>query len=751
MDPHSLQLGHIVELLEEACFETALNNTTEAKKACFAAIKLLNGLLKEEIILPQTKPLLAYSLELYNKITSKGTAGFSFGEKLLWLGSKMHQCLFPPILCFENFTSLEMGPFSPVPNINVPKSFKAVYKPVSVENWTFEREILSTLYQDLLSNCSFVSAFLSIVASGNESALIQLVWPRKSSNSYKVSLNFNGCQRVVLANNELPFIPNSTRNLVIRSAAQRDLLWPAILEKAFLAILGNGYDFEGSNMAADIFVLTGWIPEIVLLKSGTLPENMAQLWDLHSKGKITLGLGTGNLSPELSRQLNLITDHDYVVENYDPVERKLHIKNPWATQNEASDRIVQLQESELVHVSYFYVNWDPLHLFKFQAKVHFINNVDPEDFTRLYRKPQFSLQNTSFSAQEIWLLLEKHLPIKEDLKTHIKVYQTVSGERVLVSSQYPETNKDDGSSNTRLQLVKLTLAPKSAYTVVIVSSSSGAFTMCSYNNIGPNFGPIKAKDKYANKLEPVSGEWKGPTLGGNWLLPSYVKNPQFDVEINSENTRLDMALFSSPEKAVNMHFFFADKDDIGVSIRNFDKSKLVFSNDYTASFQHKEVEYLQKGHYKLVLSCFDNETAAKYDLYGLFSGPKDALKMTPIDSSLGLFLRTKRVMWNNSSRIKVPFTTKYYNTALTFHITHENSHFAASLESYRPAIRGSVFDEKSALPLRINELWNDSVYGVFVDCVVPAPTTCILLIERLEPGMGSCTVAGGGATAFDFE
>lgn len=748
MDPPNAQLGECVELLERAFFESSVGNVSSSKKACLAAIRVLNGLLEDPSSKHHIRSLLAYSLALYDKIAASGASHLTFSERLLWIGSKVHQRLFPPVLLFaENLDSMNLGPFSNAANIAFPERINASYSSVLVENWTSERAVLATLFQDLLSNCSFVSAFLSIVASGNEASLIGLVSPHSPAETYKVSLYFNGCKRVVLANNHLPMVANSGRNLVIRSTAQENLLWPAIVEKAFLTIMGNGYDFKGSNMAADIFVLTEWIPEIIVLKSGTLPENMAQLWDLHSKGKITLGVGTGPLSKELSQNLNMITDHDYVVDNYDPYERKLHIKNPWAQQGNIDDRIVQLHETKLVHVSYFYINWDPSHLFKYTSKVHFVN-LGSEDRTRLYEKPQFALENTTSLAQEVWLLLEKHLPIKDDLRTHIKVYQTTCGEKVLVPAQYTHLNTADANSNTRLQLLKCTLEPESAYTAVIVSSSNGAFTLSSYNNIGASFGASKAKEKHPNKLGTIAGEWKGASLGGNWLLASYIQNPQYDVEIRRQTTDLDLALFSAPERPVNIHLFYADEADTGVPIRNFDKSKLVFSNDYTSGFHHHSVSNLQPGHYKMVLSCFDTETAAKFDLIGLFSGPKDAISVNPIDTALGLFLRRKSVLWDNCNRIKVPFTTQYFNSALRFHILHENSHFLGSLESYRPAIRGSVFDENTALPIQINELWNDSIYGIFLNCTIAQPTRCVLLIERLEPGMGSCTVAIGGATSF---
>jgi calpain-7 len=85
-----------------------------------------------------------------------------------------------------------------------------------------------------------------------------------SNGKYIVRLNFNGCWRKVVIDDHLP-LSNSHRLLHVIDRRQPGLLWPALIEKAYLKIRG-GYDFPGSNSCSDLWTLTGWIPEQVRLQ-----------------------------------------------------------------------------------------------------------------------------------------------------------------------------------------------------------------------------------------------------------------------------------------------------------------------------------------------------------------------------------------------------------------------------------------------------------------------------------------------------
>ena len=107
--------------------------------------------------------------------------------------------------------------------------------------------------------------------------------------------------------------------------------------------MGNGYNFSGSNMANDAYVLSGWLPQIIKLSNGQLPSNINDLWRLRTQGKVTMGIGTGTLSKQLSSQLHLVSGHDYVIDNIK--DGVITVKNPWL------DLRIELWKSRILIIS----------------------------------------------------------------------------------------------------------------------------------------------------------------------------------------------------------------------------------------------------------------------------------------------------------------------------------------------------------------------------------------------------------------
>lgn len=113
----------------------------------------------------------------------------------------------------------------------------------------------------------FVKLLASIIYPYDKSQ----IRPRVSKNGkYIFRLHFNGCFRKVVVDDRLPS-SNTTRSLHVIDRNNPQLLWPALIEKAYLKVRG-GYDFPGSNSGTDLWVLTGWIPEQVFLQRSASPH-----------------------------------------------------------------------------------------------------------------------------------------------------------------------------------------------------------------------------------------------------------------------------------------------------------------------------------------------------------------------------------------------------------------------------------------------------------------------------------------------
>lgn len=339
------------------------------------------------------------------------------------------------------------------------------------------------LVQDAATDCSVVASLCAGIARaerGHAKILRAVVYPydaeegspmMSKNGKYIARLNFNGCYRRVVIDDRLP-VSNTNRVIHVVDRRNPGLLWPALLEKAYLKVRG-GYNFPGSNSGTDLWIITGWIPEQVFLQSDELePERFwKRMSSAFNFGDVFVTMGTGKMSSRTERELGLASEHDYAVLDLREVDgqRLMLVKNPWCEgtswrgslkQDEPNklepdkqaiqDHLDELDsdtgpaqcsrdllnadeelspgtfwmdlDNVIQHFESIYLNWNP-GLFAHRQDIHFAwqlstsgpsNNKPRNRFASLTSHPQFTV--TPAKSGTIWVLLCRHFKnmVRED-------------------------------------------------------------------------------------------------------------------------------------------------------------------------------------------------------------------------------------------------------------------------------------------------------------------------------------------------
>lgn len=745
------ELGNVVYLLELCHYRYAYDDFQNSKKYCLSCIKILNKLVQlqspqfNEIINELSK----LTIVIYEKITneSKGKL-ISLNGKIIWIHSKVNGLIFPPVLnitsSLDTMNCMFPGKSDHLDQaLTVPSKINYLNKYITTSDWLTNKFDLENLYQDLLSNCSFVSAFISIALNDKHLLLVNSITPFHDNGDYKVKLYFNGSWRIVNIDNTLPIVDR--RSLIMKSSSNDNLYWPAFIEKAYLKVMGSGYNFNGSNHAYDIFTMLSWIPEIIYISNGQLPVVLQVALTYHSEGNALIGFGTGKVSPELCKQLGVVSNHDYSFKSFE--NGCLKLINPWLDGSDEQDSRVRLFY-DLNIFKYFYINWNPSSLFEHTSKTVFIYNVAGQSYNKTYKKPQYSLINRTQSPQKVWILLEKFLDLREaDVILQMHIYQTNFGEKVVCPVQYVCEN-ESSPANGNILLVKFEMKPMTSYTIVISSSTNSTYCLTLYHNICKDYKLEKARAKYTTAMPVIKDEWTNFTNGGPWNYSSYIDNPEYLFKVRKP-MKILISLFSDPKAFVNIHIFHSDRSDDYHKIKVYDRTSLIVEQKYNLEFQFLEVQ-LQPGSYKCIFSTFDRNTCP-FEVFVNHEESSEEFTIEKIPNNLGLFTTKSIYQWNNNNRLKIYLNIENFNLDLMIHLKSTDGNVPQRDTDYRPAIRGSVFNAKDSSPICINEDWSNCLYGTFIACSIYQPGTYILLVERFEQGEGNITISVGSNKKFSID
>ncbi|RYC64061.1 hypothetical protein CHU98_g2161 [Xylaria longipes] len=538
------------------------------------------------------------------------------------------------------------------------------------------------LVQDITTDCSVVAslcASMKHLRPGPTSILPALMFPVSSDGQPRIPENgryvfrmfFNGCFRKVVIDDRLPASSND-RTLYVVDRQNPSLIWPALVEKAYLKIRG-GYDFPGSNSGTDLGILTGWIPQQLFLQSDEVDRNATwrRIKNAYDFGDVVITLGTGHLSPDEEEALGLAGEHDYaVLDLSESLEnRKLLVKNPWCdglvwkgvgsasskTLSDADDHPVKLKpgsfwisfDDVMQNFESLYLNWNPS-LFTDRQDHHFAWQLPEANMIGSFaHNPQYSMKAERNS--QTWILLSRHFQ-DEELEISRKPSATMAAvsNRLGFMSIYIFEN-----NSKRVQLSDKpiyrgpfvdspqTLAPFEAkqgvsYTVVVATQNmplpNYSFTLSFFSRTTLDIAPAQYD---LNHYTELHSRWTHRTSGGNSVSPLYFTNPQFSITLPRAGPLSILLSTAKEDIPVHVDLVWANGQRvIAVTVRDL----VITSGDYRRGCALASTPHVDARTYTIVCSTFEPGQIADFTLR---IGSDVPCIVTPVPGDAAGRLRTR--------------------------------------------------------------------------------------------------------------
>ncbi|PGH23230.1 hypothetical protein AJ80_02646 [Polytolypa hystricis UAMH7299] len=597
--------------------------------------------------------------------------------------SRLHGCVFPPwkaAPALEEFEQPDNGElftdsselhFSPLQR-NIFGGWKRLSELLSDEGSGHVDPVMETtssvdLVQDITTDCSVVASLCAVISQvergySKQSALIKIYPSDKEtgvpllsrSGKYIFCMYFNGCYRKVIIDDRLPSSKTS-RSIFVIDRNNPALLWPALVEKAYLKVRG-GYDFPGSNSGTDIWVLTGWIPEQIFLHhdDSSSYELWQRLFNAFLKGDVLLTIGTGSLTEDEENELGLVSTHDYAILDMKEEDghRQLLVKNPWAagvgwkgaeqptidTSEERSSLSGSPHRSPLAPGTFWmdfgrslqnfenlYLNWNPT-FFSYRQDIHFNWDLASANSSIgcFVGNPQFSV--ASKNGGLVWLLLSKHFRTSDYTRSSDQLVESSpghdgpgfisiylfrnNGQRVFLSDGALRRGPYIDSPNT---LMRFEMPPNTTYTVVAAEQSLPR----SAHNLalsGFSTSPLtisRAAEMYGH-AQKFHSAWTPSTAGGNTGSERYPSNPQFSIKI-TETCDVSVLLESAnADFATHVKIIWSNGKRVGSVLS---RDIVSDSGDYRPSCSLARADNMIKGVYTIVCSTFAPDQLGKFTLW----------------------------------------------------------------------------------------------------------------------------------------
>ncbi|KAL5612540.1 hypothetical protein BROUX41_004361 [Berkeleyomyces rouxiae] len=585
------------------------------------------------------------------------------------------------------------------------------------------------LAQDITTDCSVVASLCSAVRNmkpGKDSILAGMIYPFddetgvpavSENGKYIFRFHFNGCPRQVIIDDRLPYAEGD-KTLFVMDLKNPTSMWPALIEKAYLKVRG-GYDFPGSNSCADLWILTGWIPEQVFLQKEDL--NLDQIWNILLSGfetrTVIITLGTGRMSKSEERAMGLVAEHGYGVLQLESTanSRRLLVKNPWSTgpawvrhkspdsgstalPQQAGTRSFWVTFEDMVqNFESMYLNWNPS-LFKFRQDHHFMWNIASDDnmSDTIFKNPQYQISAPTKTTA--WILLARHHR-DEELQLarersfsrsdsslgYMSVAVVEDGKRLF---KLPVSGSKGGDFvDSHQTLTKITLDPNTKYTVVPLHDKlplpSYSFTLSFFTMSPVNVMTAPERRVYWCHKD---ASWGRRTAGGNSSFPSYGINPQYQFTLASATTL--SVLLSSSAPNVPLHF-----DLVWTAPGERSKFPLprrivvADSQEYVRRSTSADEIHVDAGTYNIVCSTFQPNQFANFSLI-VGSDEKIHLDLVPVTNAGKLPASLPPLVFaEGTSKSRIPLGSNHLSCAnAMMHMVFDPHSLSKSSSSFRLSV-----------------------------------------------------------------
>ncbi|KAI0014146.1 cysteine proteinase [Xylariaceae sp. FL0662B] len=597
------------------------------------------------------------------------------GEQAILLrSSRLHGNVFPPWESDPDPKEFSGSPFTDTSEFSFSARQSAVFagwkRPLEITGQRSQKEPDDCesrfpmeakhdydLVQDITTDCSVVASLCASIKHlrpGLASILPALMFPIDSENGqpkssangkYIFRMFFNGCFRKVVVDDRLPSSSNG-RTLYVVDRQNPGLIWPALMEKAYLKVRG-GYDFPGSNSGTDLHALTGWIPQQLFLQSDDLDwdRTWKRIKKAYDYGDVVVTIGTGRLSPDEEETLGLAGEHDYAVLDMSetPENRRLLVKNPWCDglvwkgvgSSDASqatdDHPIKLKPGSFwisfddvtQNFESLYLNWNPS-LFTERQDHHFTWQLPEANIAGSFAyNPQYSM--TAAADGSTWILLSRHfqdgeLDIMRSRSTTLAAVSNKlgfmsiyifsnDGKRVQLSDRFVYRGDFVDSPQT--------LAPFEAksgvkYTVVVATQElplrEYSFTLSFFSRSALTVARAEHSLKHYTEIK---SSWTRRTSGGNSASPAYLQNPQFSISLPQTGPLSLLLSTSKDDLAVHVDLVWARGQRV-TAVGNRDL--VTTSGDYRRGCALAESASVDAGTYTVVCSTFEPGQLADFTL-----------------------------------------------------------------------------------------------------------------------------------------